>query len=591
MPSASLTIDRLFDLSNVPPPRIISEEETRVITHDLQEFAEYTIWRNTFAGQWEEAAQLIDVASRNTFFYQNFSWQGQKKSQQQVDASGMIALERFVAIAQSLVTPKGQLWHGLRVPPSERRYLLKDRRVKLWYEETTQRLFDFRYAANANFDAQNSANWRSLGAYGNATMYVDAYDPGYGRPFGLRYKAVPLGETFYGENHQGKIDRCVRWYRRTAYQAAQEFGVDRLPVNLLPALAKGSMWPFNFLHVVKPRNDYDPEALDHRALPFVSRYISVEGRCLMAPERGYRTFPYAPSRYAQAPLETYGRGPAQLVLPALKTLNAQKTVFLTQGHRAASPVYLLTDDGIVGFSSRPGAMNPGGMSADGKRLVDILPTGDIQITKEMLAEERAIIDDMFLVSLFKVLSEHPNMTATQVIELVNEKGMLVAPTLGRQHTEYVGAMVERELDLLANMRALDPMPPLLREAREHYEVEDTSPLALARRAGQAAGFLRLIEQLREMVAITGDPSLLDPIDFDTAIPELAIIGSVPIRWMADDRQIAAKRQARAKQQQQKAQIDALPALAAMKKADAVAQKSGLPSPQQMQAVQPGMTLQ
>jgi hypothetical protein len=54
---------------------------------------------------------------------------------------------------------------------------------------------------------------------------------------------------------------------------------------------------------------------------------------------------------------------------------------------------------------------------------------------------------VFLVSLFKVLSEHPNMTATQVIELVNEKGMLVAPTLGRQHTEYVGGMVERELDL------------------------------------------------------------------------------------------------------------------------------------------------
>ena len=43
-----------------------------------------------------------------------------------------------------------------------------------------------------------------------------------------------------------------------------------------------------------------------------------------------------------------------------------------------------------------------------------------------------------------MLSENPNMTATQVIELVNEKGMLVAPTLGRQHTEYVGGIVERE---------------------------------------------------------------------------------------------------------------------------------------------------
>jgi hypothetical protein len=101
-----------------------------------------------------------------------------------------------------------------------------------------------------------------------------------------------------------------------------------------------------------------------------------------------------------------------------------------------------------------------------------------------MGEERSIIDDVFLVSLFKVLSEHPNMTATQVIELVNEKGMLVAPTLGRQHTEYVGGLVERELDLLAEMRMLDRMPPRLREAMGHYEVTDTSPLSLAASAAR-----------------------------------------------------------------------------------------------------------
>src|SRR5258708_30440044 len=102
----------------------------------------------------------------------------------------------------------------------------------------------------------------------------------------------------------------------------------------------------------------------------------------------------------------------------------------------------------------------------------------------MMLEERGLIEDVFLVSLFKVLSEHPNMTATQVIELVNEKGMLVAPTLGRQHTEYVGGMVPRELDLLADMRMLDAVPPRLREAMGRdglsaISIRDTSPLAEA----------------------------------------------------------------------------------------------------------------
>jgi len=327
---------------------------------------------------------------------------------------------------------------------------------------------------------------------------------------------------------------------------------------------------------VRPRSedDYDPQRLDERGKPFESYYISLTGQCLMAPEGGYRKFPYAVSRYDQTPGEVYGRGPAQIVLPALKTLNAMKTTFLKQAHRAADPVLLTPDDGMANVTLRPGAINAGGMSPDGKRLIDILPTGNIQIAVEMMAEERNLLDDTFLVSLFKVLSEHPNMTATQVIELVNEKGMLVAPTLGRQHTEYVGGLVERELDLLADMRMLDPMPPRLREARGHYEVTDTSPLSLAASAGKAAGFLRTIEQVRELVNVTQDVSLLDPFDFDTATPEIARINNVPEAWMADQQSIAAKRKNRAAAQQRQEQIQAAPAQAAMIKARAVAAKSG-----------------
>ena len=167
------------------------------------------------------------------------------------------------------------------------------------------------------------------------------------------------------------------------------------------------------------------------------------------------------------------------------------------------------------------------------------------------------------------------MTATQVIELVNEKGMLVAPTLGRQHTEYVGGLVERELDLLADMRMLEPMPPRLREAMGHYEVTDTSPLSLAARAGEAAGFMRTVETVRELVNITQDPSLLDPFDFDTATPEIARINNTPERWMADDQKIAAKRQNRAQKEVLAAQTAAAPAQAALMSAAAKQAQAGM----------------
>jgi hypothetical protein len=546
--------------------RVVSSREDEIITAILREFSQYQSRRSMFAQQWDEVANLILPTSRNTFYYQSYNTQGEKKTQQQVDSSGALALHRFCAIADSLVTPRNMQWHGLQGDD----YVMKDRATRLWFENTTRLLFRQRYDANANFAAQNYNNWQSLGAFGNSTMYIDKFDNrwhGGGR--GLRYKAVPLGETFFGENHQGKVDRMIRWFRLTAFQAAQKWGENVLPEIIHAKLSTDQTTLFDFLHCVKPRNeDYDPEAMDARRMPFSSHYVSIQGRCLMQPESGYRVFPYAVSRYDQAPGEVEGRGPGQIVLPTLKTLNAMKVVFLKQGHRSADPVLLIADDGVVSMNLRPGAMNKGGVTSDGKPLVHTLPTGDIKISEEMMNVERAIIDDVFLVSLFKVLSEHPNMTATQVIELVNEKSMLVAPTLGRQHTEYVGGMVPRELDLLSEMGMIDPIPPRLAEAIRGYgmsaiEVTDTSPLSLAASAGEVAGFMRSVEQTRELVNITQDMSLLDPYDFDTATPEMARINRVKESWMSSPEQMAAKRKARAQKQATEQAIQAAPAQAAL----------------------------
>jgi hypothetical protein len=563
-----------LQVTEAAPParmaRMVSDRERNLVADFLREFSQRYTWRNSFATMWDESARLIWPEHSNTFFYQNFFWQGQKKTQAQVDASGMLALHRFGAIVDSLLTPANSQWHTLEANDD---YVMKDRATRLWFDTVTRILFKHRRNPLANFRGQNNSNWRSLGAFGNATMFCDALDGRHHNGVrGLRYKAVPLGETFFGQNHQGLVDSMFRWFRLTAYQAVEKWGVERLPEQLHPALQQHNQWTFNFLHIVKPRPDYDPERLDVRSLPYCSYYVSIEGQCLMQPEGGYRTFPYAVSRYDQTPLEVYGRGPAQMVLPALKTLNAQKTTFLTQGHRAAAPVLLTADDGLVDFSLRPNAINKGAVTADGKPLVHVLPAGDIQISEKMMGEERGIIDDMFLVSLYKVLSEHPDMTATQVIELVNEKGILVAPTLGQQEAN-LGAMIDRELDVLMSQGLLPQMPPRLREANGEYEVVFTNPLALSQRMSASLGFMRSVETSKEIVNITRDPSYLDWADFDTAMPEIARIQSTPEHWIADDEQIKAKRKARAEQAQRQEQIQALPAQAAMIKAQATVQKN------------------
>ncbi len=555
-------------------PRLIPEWEQKQFHDTMQLFSEAQVYRSVFAGQWEEAARLVLPTSKNTFYYGSYNFPGQKKTQEQVDASGALALHRFCAIVDSLVTPKNQKWHGLRHPD---RNVMKDRAAKVWYETVNQIIFDLRYEGTANFAAQNYNSWQSIGCFGNSTLYCDALDTRMNNGLaGFRYRGIPLGETFFLENHQGQVTTMIRWFRGTAEQAVQKWGIDLLPSVMRPALEKNSQSPYDFLHCVKPRDadDYDPERLDEKSMAFESYYISVQGQCLMGPESGYRVFPFAVSRYDQTPGEVYGRGPVQIVLPSLKTINSQKTTYLKQAHRSADPVLLTADDGVTSFSLKPGAMNVGGVTSDGKPLVHTLPVGNMQVAIEMMQEERSIIDDTLLVSLFKVLTDHPDMTATQVIQLVNEKSMLVAPTLGRQHDEKVVQLVQREISVAAELGALPPPPPIVREAGTRFQVVDTSPLAMAARAGEAAGYMRSVEFARQIAVDTQDPSYLDRFDFDTAIPEISEINGSPIRWMADDKKVAAKQKARQNNQAVAQQIQAMPAQAAMLKAQAAMTKAG-----------------
>ncbi len=548
----------------------------KIVAESMREFGALQTYRAIFAQHWEEVAELVMPTSRNTFYYGNYNFPGQKKTDRQVDATAMLALSRFASILDSLLTPRNLTWHMLG---SNSDYVMKQRAARLWFEQATKLLFQYRYAPIGNFSAQNQNIYEGLGAFGTSNMFVDqACDPQGNRIRGLRYKAIPLGEMFLRENHQGLINGFCRWFRLTGPQAVGMFK-DKTPERLLEQARQSSQMPFDFLHRVCPREDYAPGRLDAKGKPYASYYISLTTNELIS-EGGYRTFPLASSRYIQTPGEVYGRSPAMLALPSIKTINSEKRDFLTQGHRAAAPVMLTNDDGIANLSMRPGALNSGGLTADGKELVKVLPTGNIQVTKEMMDEEKAIIEGVFLTDLFKVLLGDPKIfTATQIVEMMSQRGILIAPTVGRQQSEYLGPMIDRELDLLQQMGVLPPMPPVLKEARGEYQVVYTSPLSRDMRAQEVAGFNRSLETALSIVNATQDPAPLDTFDFDVIMPAVNQINGMPESWSASDEKVAAKRQARAQAQAQAQKIQAMPAQAAMVKANAAA---GLPPQQQVQ---------
>jgi hypothetical protein len=74
------------------------------------------------------------------------------------------------------------------------------------------------------------------------------------------------------------------------------------------------------------------------------------------------------------------------------------------------------------------------------------------------------------------------MTAAEALLRVQEKAALLAPTMGRQQSEFLGPMVERELDLRDQMGWLPPMPAVLKEAGGLIDFDYSSPLNLRRAA-------------------------------------------------------------------------------------------------------------
>jgi len=352
-----------------------------------------------------------------------------------------------------------------------------------------------------------------------------------------------------------------RRYRMTLRQIVQRWGEDALPQNLKGIYGRTPEEEAFVLHCIKPREDYEAGRIDYKGMPFASYYLLEEGKSVLE-EGGYRTFPVATSRYITAPGEIYGRSPAMMVLPAIKVLNEEKKTVLKQGHRVVDPVLLAHDDGVLnGFSLKPGALNSGAVNSDGRPLVHPLPTGNIAIGKELMDDERAAINDAFLVSLFQILVEQPQMTATEVLERAREKGALLSPTMGRFQSESLGPMILREYDVLKAQGLIPTPPPELLEARATWKVEFDAPLNRAMRAEEGAGFQRSVQFGIEIANATQDPSALDAFDFDTAQRELADINGVPFRWLADPAAIAAKRQQRQSAQATQHLVDAAPALA------------------------------
>ncbi len=493
-----------------------------------------------FRQLWNTTAQFV-LPAHDDFIGE--LTEGINRNSRIFDNTAVTANERFAAAMEQMLTPRTQRWHGLSpVDPD-----LEDQPdVQKYLDQVVKILFASRYRPQANFASQCDECYLSLGAFGNAALFTDELA---GRH--LRYRSIPLNEIVWALDHSGMVDTVFRKFKFTAKQAISAWG-DKVPDTVRTAYDKNPYTDLEFLHCVRPNEEQTRGGVGYKGMPIESWYISLKDKAII--ERGgYRTFPYAIGRYRMAPREHYGRGPAANALPAIRTLNEQKKTALRAGQKAVDPPILLAEEGVLTpFNQRPGAANYGMLTADGVQLAQPMKIDpNFQVAEKLMDMEATAINDAFLTSLFQILVQNPQMTATEALIRAQEKGAMIAPAMGRQQSEFLGPLIVREIDILSKAGILPPPPDALQQSGQGIKIEYTSPLTRAMRAEEGTAIMNTIQAIGVMANL--DKSVLNIIDMTDAAREIALINGCPAKLLRSDEQIDELVQ----QQQQDAQAQQL----------------------------------
>lgn len=506
--------------------------------------------RSVWEHHWEEIAERVLPRASESFIGEPTP--GDKRTYKLYDPTAALACERFASAVESLLTPRGARWHTVR---STNPYLNREHSVRMWFDQVTNIVFSHRYSPKAFFSSQMWEGYMQTGAFGTSAIYTDEHPNG-----GLMYRQIHLSDLFIAEDEMGRIDTVFRRFKVTARQALRMFNDGDLSDDMRKCAQDKPDEEKELLHVVMPRTDRDPTSMDRKNSAWFSGYYEVKEKSLIE-EGGFDQMPYIVSRYVTGPREVYGRSPAMVVLPDIKMINEMSKTVIRAAQKTVDPPLLIADDGVIlPVNSKPGAATFARLDGRSQAPIQPLFTGArVDIGLDMMEQRRRMINDAFLVTLFQILVESPQMTATEVLQRAQEKGALLAPTVGRQQSETLGPLIEREFSLLAEQGLIPPKPPELEEAGDEYEIEYVSPLTQAMRAPEGVGILRTLESVQAIAAI--DPTVMDNFDADEITRTLAEIHGAPAKILRDPNEVAELRGERQQAEQMQESIAAAPQLA------------------------------
>jgi hypothetical protein len=200
---------------------------------------------------------------------------------------------------------------------------------------------------------------------------------------------------------------------------------------------------------------------------------------------------------------------------------------------------------------RSGAINYQKQPMSQGQVIQPLRSGsNLQVGLDFINRSEEKIRRAFFVDLFLMITQTPNMTATEVIERTQEKMLILGPVLGRLQGELLNKIIYRTFNILLRRGMFGEIPPELEG--KAWDVVYVSPLAKAQRAVQARDmqtFLAIIGQMAQVV-----PEAIDKLNADVIVDKFGRVYSVDPEIIAGDDEVAAKREARAAMMAQQQRI-------------------------------------
>ncbi|MGP1395395.1 MAG: portal protein [Inquilinaceae bacterium] len=516
--------------------------------------------RTPWHALWQEVADYV-LPRRGDFSVRRSP--GQRRTERLFDGTATWANEQLAAGLHGLLTTPAVRWFSLRVRDER---LDRAEPVRLWLDHAAERMAQVFNAPQANFNPQAHELYLDLGAFGSAVMFVGDR-PGQG----IRFQTRHLGECHIAESDTGAVDTLYREFMLTARQAVQMFGAATPePVARLADTAPHTK--STYLHAVFPRAEAGKGGAPiNRNKPWASHYLSLDHKTPIS-ESGFDEFPYLVPRWSKVTGETYGRSPAMTVLPDIKMLNAMKKTVIVAAQKAVDPPLMVPDDGFL----NPIRTVPGGLnyyrSGGRDRIEPLIGGGRIDIGMEMVAAQQQAIVRAFYADWLS-LRDGPQMTATEVLQRREERMRLLGPMMSRLQTEFLGPLIERTFKIMLRARAFDPPPEDLADVE--IEVDYVSPIAQAQKATRTESLGRVLDVAERLAQY--DPALLDLVDGEAALREIATVYNAPPRLLRSEEEIAARREAEAEREALQAEAAEAMTARASPPAQAVPSGGGAPA--------------